>query len=360
MLHDSSLTKVYLMVDALDECDFDLLHLLDLITRNSSEPSRVKWLVSSRNRPNIEEWLRPNSLRVKISLELNSCHVSQAVNAFIEFKVSKLTERKGYKNELREKIKSYLYTKADGTFLWVALVCKALQGVGVRKTLSVLKRFPPGLQPLYERMMKQIQCLDREDVEPCIQILSSVSLAYRPIHLKELVAIAGLQGEPDNITSLNELVDLCGSFLTVREETIYIVHQSAKDYLTSNSSQLFPLGQAEEHREITCRSLQVMSNTLKRDICGIRMPGALVDELSSVNRDPLAHIQYACCYWVSHLRDAGYLQHDQIGLYDSGTVHNFLQKHFLHWLEALSLIGNMSDGVAIVRTLESLFSVSSL
>jgi hypothetical protein len=73
MLHGSSLARVYLMVDALDECDSESSQLLDLITHNTSEPSsRVKWLVSSRQRSDIELRLRPDKLRSKISLELNS------------------------------------------------------------------------------------------------------------------------------------------------------------------------------------------------------------------------------------------------------------------------------------------------
>jgi hypothetical protein len=143
-------------------------------------------------------------------------------------------------------------------------------------------------------------------------------------------------------------VDLCGSFLTVQEETVYFIHQSAKDYFsTGKGAKIFPSGQAEEHCKIVCRSLQVMSDTLKRDIYGLQMPGALLDELNSVNQDPLSHIRYTCCYWVGHLRGASYLSHDQIDLCDSGKVHIFFQKHFLHWLEALSLIGNISDGLLL-------------
>ena len=360
MLHDSSLAKVYLMVDALDECDSNSSQLLDLIARNTSEPSRVKWLVSSRNRPDIEERLRPAGSRAKISLELNSSHISRAINAFVDFKVSKLTELKAYKPELSDKVQSYLYAKADGTFLWVALVCKELQGVQVRRTLSVLEKFPLGLQPLYDRMMEQIMCLnDSGDVELCRRILSSVTLAYRPLHLKELVATAGLEESPDDLQSLNELVDLCGSFLTVRKETVYFIHQSAKDYFsTGKGAKIFPSCQAEEHCNIAFRSLRVMSDALKRDICGLQMPGALLGELVSINQDPLAHIRYACCYWVSHLLEASDLPHEKISLCDNGKVHKFLQKHFLHWLEALSLMGNISNGVVMVRTLESIRTVS--
>ena len=178
MLHDSSLARVYLMVDALDECDSELSQLLDLIAHNTFEPSsRVKWLVSSRSRSSIEVRLRPDKLRSKISLELNSCHISRAVNTFIDFKVSELAKN-GYTSQLQKEVRDYLHENAKETFLWVALVCKELRDVQVRKTLSTLQKFPPGLHPLYERMMNQIWCLeDSEDVEFCRRILSSVTLA---------------------------------------------------------------------------------------------------------------------------------------------------------------------------------------
>jgi hypothetical protein len=360
MLHDPSLAKVYLMVDALDECASDLSDLLDLITCNS-EPSRVKWLVSSRNWPEIEEQLRPNDFRSTIDLELNQFHISQAVNAFINVKVQELSKKKRYASELQKGVMDYLREKAKGTFLWVALVCKSLQNVKFNfKVLAALEEFPPELEPLYERMMEQIQHgEDAEDVEFCMRVLSSVTLTYRPIHLKELVATTSLPEELSNdLQSLNKLVDLCGSFLTVREEMIDFVHQSAKDYfMTGKGSKIFPSGQEEEHHKIACRSLRLMSDTLKSDICGLRMPGALLDELSDVNQDPLAHIQYACCYWVDHLNQARGL-HLQTSLLDGGIVHEFLQKHLLHWLEVLSLMKHMSDGVIMLRTLESMLTVS--
>jgi hypothetical protein len=332
---------------------------LDLITRNISKPqSKVKWLVASRYRHDIEKQLQPNDLRQKIVLELNSTHISRAVNSFIDVKVSEFTWGKSYDGEL-QKVRNHLYQHAEGTFLWVALVCKRLHEEPlwqIKLHLSkILEEFPPGLESLYERMMEQIQ--KRRHAEFCIRILSLVTLAYRPIHLKELVAIAGLPGElSDDLQSVRELVDLCGSFLTVREKTIYILHQSAKDYL---GSKIFPAGKEEGHSVITRRSLEVMSNTLKRDICGLQMPGALLSDASgSVNKDPLAQIRYPCCYWVDHLQQAGHLQQDQIGLFDGGEVHIFLKKHFLHWLEALSLMENMSDGGIMVRTLESMLTVS--
>jgi hypothetical protein len=47
-----------------------------------------------------------------------------------------------------------------------------------------------------------------------------------------------------------------------------------------------------------------------------------------------------------------------VSLYDNGTINVFLRKHFLHWLEALSLIKGISDGVLAIAKLIGLLTVS--
>ena len=91
----------------------------------------------------------------------------------------------------------------------------------------------------------------------------------------------------------------------------------------------------------------------------LHIPGALV---SRVERDQVdAHlpkyVQYACCYWTAHLSQASNFQQAQIGLCDDGKIHKFPQKHFLHWLEVLSLLRKMSEGVQMVVDLEKMLMV---
>ena len=118
MLNDSSLSRVYLIVDALDECDSGLDELLELITNKKLNLlSRVKWLMASRNRLDIEERLRSNSSCLKISLKLNSSYISCTIDTFIDFKVQELAEQKKYDSKLWEEVRSYLYENAEGTFL---------------------------------------------------------------------------------------------------------------------------------------------------------------------------------------------------------------------------------------------------
>jgi hypothetical protein len=190
-------------------------------------------------------------------------------------------------------------------------------------------------------------------------------VAYRPIRLEELIATTKL---PDPIFEdmqyLRDLVERCGSFLTLRDDVIFFIHQSAKDYAISWKGQAdlrFDL--AVEHGQVTRRSLNVLQTALKQDICGLKNPGTLRSKVGEeAVRGALYRIEYACCYWVYHLSDyliqANNATLDKTMLSDGGIVHRFLQDHLLHWLEALSLLQKMSESILMAQQLVSVIPVS--
>ena len=108
----------YLLVDALDECVTGLADLLRIITDyNLTQRSNIKWLVTSRNLPEIERFLYPNTSRININLELCSSYVSRAVTAFIGLKVNYLATRQKYDSNTSREVQELLQEKAEGTFL---------------------------------------------------------------------------------------------------------------------------------------------------------------------------------------------------------------------------------------------------
>ena len=362
VLKDPVVSKVYLLVDALDESDADsTATFLKLLTTTTSKPwHKVRWIISSRNELGITETLRCAGVAHNTSLELNSVHVARAVESFIEIKVGHLATRKKYTNAQHESTKAYLTKHADGTFLWVALVCKELEKVAARKTQKVLERFPAGLEPLYARMMKSVrrdEDEDEDEVELREGVLRTVTLARRPLDLTELGILAGFEKELNsNVQYLRELVESCGSFLTIRGHIVYFVHQSAKDFFTTGKgSTIFPLGQQSAHVRLAYRSLAQISEHLKRDICGLERPDASAQDVEErvLHRCLPRPVQYACCYWVHHLQGCPDV------LSDSGPVYTFLKVHLLHWLEALSLLQRTSDGVLMMKQLREWVQVST-
>jgi len=111
--------------------------------------------------------------------------------------------------KLKGKIKKELIAKSNATFLWVSLACKKLLKVSSRKALSTLQDLPPGLPQLYGRMINQVfQTEDEEDQGICLEILRSVTLAFRPLSMEELIPIAELLPEiqAEDLSNLIELV----------------------------------------------------------------------------------------------------------------------------------------------------------
>ena len=246
ILKDPSLRSVCLMIDALDECDNKILGLLEWIMERNSEISpKVKWLITSRNEPAFTERLG-HGRQLHTSLELNSSHVTRAVAIFIDYKVRDLADMKFYNNKLQAFIRDSLLEKAEGTFLWVALVCKELRRARRGKERCFLQATPAGLVPLYERMLNQVLHQgDENDIESCRRILCSITLAFRPLRLTEIAVFAKISE-----SELEILVEYCGSFITIRGETAYLIHQSAKDYLSDcKKKRHFYLGTRERARQ---------------------------------------------------------------------------------------------------------------
>ena len=117
MLQNSTQAVTYLLVDALDKYETGLSDLLKLIARTKSvSATQVKWIVSSRNRDDIEQEIEFGDEETKLSLELNANYISEAVTAYIDYKVSRLKALQ--RNEiLLEWVKEQLRQKSDGTFL---------------------------------------------------------------------------------------------------------------------------------------------------------------------------------------------------------------------------------------------------
>ncbi|KAJ5971705.1 uncharacterized protein N7479_001623 [Penicillium vulpinum] len=353
ILNDPKLQMTYLVIDALDECTSGLRTLLDLIVQESSVNPQIKWVVSSRNWPEITERLEIATQLAPISLELNEASVSEAVNQFIQHKVDELAKAKSYSEKTRDGVQSYLSSNSQGTFLWVALVCQNLEKIRFN-VLKKLKLFPPGLEALYGRMISQV--CESEDAELCKKILAIMSTVFRPITLHELTSFIKLPDEVyDNLVSLEEIIAICGSFFTLREHTIVFVHQSAKEFLLKEAlSEILPKGIEAEHDMIFVRSLDVIFKTLQRDIWNIKSPGIHTKDICKPSPNPLAAVEYSCVYWMDHLEARLLNEACELGVCDRGRVDTFLQQKLLHWLEALSILGSVSDGIQVMQKLEML------
>jgi hypothetical protein len=361
IMQDRGLKTTYLVVDALDKCVVNLPKLLDLIVCTSTLSPRVKWLVSSRNDHYIEEKFKSVTDEAKLSLELkqNAEQVARAVDAYIDYKLSCLESLR--EADLQKQVRDELHRKANGTFLWVALVMQELEKPESWDPLAVVEEAPAGLKQLYDCMMEQIQRLSARNVDICQSLLCTTAVAYCPLYLAEMGSPCRSAGRATMLAeTVQKIVAMCGSFLTVRNEQVYLVHQSAKDYLSDKMRATALPSQGEMHYTLFAQSLKLLSSKLKRDMYDLAEPGFLTDEVRTPNPDPLATARYSCVYWVDHLCESKpkSLGSSVGGLQAADVVEDFLKKKYLYWLEALSLCRGVGKGVVSMTKLWSLVQVS--
>ncbi|KAB8248654.1 hypothetical protein BDV35DRAFT_403213 [Aspergillus flavus] len=320
ILKDPTLQSTYLLIDGLDECVRDRQNLLDLL-------------------PGIEEDLHL-AKKIKLHLELNEAVLSKAIQSFIEYRVQKLENRsngsKG-KTDIWKAVKDHLVENANGTFLWVALVCEHLAKMFYWEVREKLRDFPPHLEKIYERMMSQI--IDSGKYEICKAILGVTTTVLRPITLDEMMVYVDIPG--DDARALEDLVGLCGSFLSVQESTIFLIHQSAKDFIMGTaSSEIFPHGKDMVHYDLFSRSLHLLRKNLRRDIYNLREPGYPIQQIPIRNPDPLRTARYACVYWVDHIVSCGNIEDIKKAIAEKGL------------LEAMSILKSIPSGISSMQKLE--------
>jgi hypothetical protein len=186
-----------------------------------------------------------------------------------------------------------------------------------------------------------------------------IALAFRPLQLEELAVAPGLlRDQFSDVQALADLVSRCGSFLTVREGIVSFIHLSAKNFFTlGNGRQVFDGPLAEAHGPITHRLLDAMDSMLRKDMCSLQKPGVRIQEaMGRVRGSCLPQMTYACEYWVEHIQAGERSCSDMLA--DGGKVHSFLQKHLLHWLEAISLLQKMPEAILALQKLEATLNVS--
>jgi hypothetical protein len=134
------------VVDALDECVQDQDKLLQFILNESKDFPHVKWNISSRNHVQQRESLVESQSILSLELQENAEYVSRAIEAYISDRMSTLESLQD--NPDGEYVRQILEKKAEGTFLWVALVVQELKDVDRWDVRPGVDDVPTGLDDL--------------------------------------------------------------------------------------------------------------------------------------------------------------------------------------------------------------------
>lgn len=187
-------------------------------------------------------------------------------------------------------------------------------------------------------------------------VVGSIICLAEPMSIAELSTLLQIS-ESSIVRRLNPL----HSVLQIPDDRcipVRVLHLSFPEFLLNKDlkGQPFAVDGPDTHFALMQYCLRLLSGSegLRENLCDVDHPGQLRQDISSdVITDKFSPtLQYACQYWVHHL------QNSQFQLEDNGEVHLFLQRHFLHWLEALSLMGRLSSTIKFLGVLESRSLVS--
>lgn len=358
MLSQCSCRRVYIIVDALDECQDDgMADFLKLIVRNGLDhPVKIKWLLTSRPLDSAKRELLAGRDQVQVSLELNSKYVSEAVKNYVTEKVKELNHRARYGEMLKQNVETELAKKAEDTFLWVSLVCKELESVHRNDALTTIQNLPPGLHRFYERIFNQLSEGDQDDVRKCMRLLKVMMLVYRPLKVEEVVSVTGLGDEEDTVKIL---VDRCASFIRMQGNKIEFVHKSAREYLAGeNGKSILDSHERYGHYEVAMCCLSHLSNKLKVNLIELPRPDSTNETSKTLKNEKrnvlLASVDYAATFWVQHFEDT-----KQSRLTEEDSVGEFLHTKLLEWLECLSLLNRLPWAIEALRALANVVKVGN-
>lgn len=185
------------------------------------------------------------------------------------------------------------------------------------------------------------------------QILGAIILLATPLPKSGLAKLLDLPLEVVKIWVNNLRAVL---YETEHEYAVKILHTSFRDFLLqeAKSGDLgFYIDEKEAHQILAESCSRLMRNTLREDICKFKDPGVLVTDMewNELKQRLPPEVQYACLYWAKHIENGSTLLDRE--------DFDFLQIHFLHWLEAMAWLGKTSQAIEAITSLERSVAVSA-
>lgn len=331
---DPSAGDIVCILDALDECqqsDRDkLIAQLEQFYRASlgqvKPETRLKFLVTSRPYFEIECRFRSLTSRVptiRLAGEDESKRISHEIGIFIESKIKQLGEELGLSEQVQSSLQKRLSQVPQRTYLWLRLIFEEIENAlswAEPTLLRVVDQLPLTIEKAYENLLGK--CKFKEKARLVLQIIVA---AARPLTLSEMDIALAIASRPES-QSYEDLTDrefehrktqirnLCGLFVTIVDSRIYLIHQTAKEFLLGKKDEA-DLAQGWRHSIDLRQSHQVLAEICVAHLSfrefkkgcfrryALPMKQLLVLE-STVPYPEYPLLDYSANHWITHVRIA--------------------------------------------------------
>ena len=285
-----------------------------------------------------------------------------------------------------------LVHSASGLFIWAATACRFIEEGGQLasdRLRAILKDSSCTDDSPNDKSSSEDSCTDSHFVVSPEEQLDSIYLTVlsSPVRrytkqerkkwyrlIRETLGAIVLLDSPLPASSLAGLLCIpvedvqrtlyeLHSILDVPQDPTRLVrlhHPSFRDFLLDRRRCIddhFWVDEKSTNKILASRCLELMSGPsgLHQNMCNLSGPGVLRSDIDegTVAGSLSPDLQYACRYWVNHLKQS------QQDIADGDMTHLFLHKHLLHWLEVMSLMRELSRCVHLLNNLRALAGVCS-
>lgn len=366
---------IVVVVDALDECDHDKdIELLIWLFSRFAQPAFIKLKFFLTSRPELP--LRLGFKKIEgtykdfILHKVPATTIESDISVFLQHELSNI--RKNY-NLLRpdslklpeswpgDNIIKILARMAVPLFIVASTTCRfiadhkhgdpqyQLQRILQYEAKITGSRLDATYLPVLNEQVDGLSHKEKAEVaEEFRTIVGTIIILANPLSIIALSHLVGISKEiiANRLETLHSVLNVSTSL----HIPIRLLHLSFRDFLldpeTRDKTPLW-IDEKQAHAKAAEHCLRLL-DSLKSDTCDLKHPGIRSANIPRAKVDACLskEIQYACLHWVEHVRQS------EAKLVDGGQVSEFLFRHFLHWLEVLSLMGKARDIISLVKALQ--------
>ncbi|KAJ5117442.1 WD40-repeat-containing domain protein [Penicillium atrosanguineum] len=365
-----SRSTILIVIDALDECsqDDDVRDILELLPRLQESCSvQFRFLLTSRPDLPMKLGLQgaTDNHQHLIIHEIPHSVMEHEIRVYLNHKFLWLQQERDLPADWPgEKTINTLVERTAPSFISTTTLVRFVSddsGNAAERLEAILSdqtNYATNMEGTYTLILNQL--LTNEDEEKPRQLIHEFQntigiliLLATPRSVDSFAKL--LQMETDKV---QEQIKLFYPVLDVparSDEPVQILHLSFRDFLLDKKQEEYPFWVDESlvHKKLAAQCLKVMQDPkygLRKNICNLQNE---ITPRVNIDKDTLSHclpseLQYACRYWVHHLVQS----HNPVD--ELAEVLPFLQSHFLYWVEAMSLLGFLSEVVGMIQRLRSL------
>ncbi len=365
---DSNSDRIFCIIDALDECVESsceqLIKCLAEFHSNANRTTKIKFLITSRPNSFIRRVFSENfsqynqnlaSIKLMGENELEMKEICAEIDLVIDAKVKDFKKERfssyGIDDNADVAVREQLKNIENRTYLWMALVFPELKKMieyAKDELLKAVKRIPSTVDEAYERILSK-----STDGKKVRRLLHIVCAASRPLTLTEMNRALSIK-ENGCFAALvppqsfgNVVRDLCGLFISIQHKRIYLIHQTAKEFLIHENAIEEPISPVSSGNESWKHSLKpTESNLVLAEICiryllfsELKNDSLVSDEIKvwdiekQVEKDVTKHdlLDYSAKHWATHFRKAKSEQRTILELALENCDTRF--KRFITWFQ---------------------------